>query len=110
MIWDNLLRLENMTEISRAMQLRYILPEKGVMQSYCLYDSIILLINVESVKHLDDYTNYLFSLSNKIKFVFFINGEHYKAVEKIIDIHSNAEIIQKKGSGLISFLSVFLET
>lgn len=107
MIWDNLLRLENMTEISRAMQLRYILPEKGVMQSYCLYDSIILLINVESVKHLDDYTNYLFSLSNKIKFVFFINGEHYKAVEKIIDIHSNAEIIQKKGSGLISFLSVF---
>ena len=28
-------------------------------------------------------------------------------MEKIIDIHSNAEIIQKKGSGLISFLSVF---
>lgn len=110
MIWDNLLRLENMTEISRAMQLRYVLPEKGAMNSYCPYDSIILLVNVENVRHLDDYTNYLYSLTNKIKFIFMIDEKNCKAIDKIIEVHSNSEIVLRKNeSHLIGFLCEFLK-
>lgn len=110
MIWDNLLRLENMTEISRAMQLRYVVPASETIQSYCQYNSIILLINVESIKHFSDYTKFLLALPDEIKFVFMAGDDDKNIINKNMTKHKNMEIIIKKEEWLKHLSSVLTET
>lgn len=57
MVWDNLLRLENMTEISRVMHLNYMLPDE---ESIPLNPEIkcAVFCYVESLKHICNYQRY----------------------------------------------------
>lgn len=58
MVWDNLLRLENMTEISRVMHLNYMLPDQESKEEVLLSESAVFCY-VESAKHIDNYQKYL---------------------------------------------------
>lgn len=66
LVWDNLLRLENMTEINRAMQLNYMLPEKECLQEECPYQKVGIYVVLDSTKHVDDYMNYLQEIPDEI--------------------------------------------
>lgn len=55
MIWDNLLRLENMAEISRAMQLNYMLPQEECERNYLTEHKCAIVIYIESEKHIIEY-------------------------------------------------------
>ena len=59
LIWDNLLRLENMTEICRAMQLNYMLPESECQKEYVAEHKVAIIIYVQSAKHMIEYEKYL---------------------------------------------------
>lgn len=54
-IWDNLLRLENMTEIARAMQLNYMLSQEDLLNGFFPEQRIALYILVNSEKYLSEY-------------------------------------------------------
>lgn len=58
LIWDNILRLENLTEISKVMHFNYVLPTYGV---YCseMEKRTAVFIFLESIKHKHLYKNYL---------------------------------------------------
>lgn len=95
LVWDNLLRLENMTEISRAMQLNYMLPEKEILQQYCPYKDVAIVIFVHSVKHLDDYEEYFKAIPNEVDTFFICENEMIKNgyLQNIVEKRNNFTLI-----------------
>lgn len=65
LIWDNILRLENLTEISRVMHFNYVLPTYA---AYCseAEKKVAVFIFVESIKHKHLYKNYLASIPEEM--------------------------------------------
>lgn len=65
MVWDNLLRLENMTEISRAMHLNYMLPnEESVAMKTGLKCAVFCY--VQSISHICNYQEYFEELPKEV--------------------------------------------
>lgn len=95
LIWDNLLRLENMTEISRAMHLNYMLPEKEKLQRYCPYKKIAIYVFVHSTKHIDDYLNYLYAIPSEVATYFLCKGSDFdvQSLQKSIGERDNFIIL-----------------
>lgn len=89
LIWDNLLRLENMTEISRAMQLNYILPEKEILQQYCPFNKIAVFVVEYSDKFKSVYDAQLNEVLSGID-CYRINGNTESSYGKLL-----ADIIYK---------------
>jgi len=71
MIWDNLLRLENMTEISKAMHLNYMLPHDAKYIS-SIDEKVCVFIYAESTKHADRYVKYINAIPDDV--VLYIAG------------------------------------
>ncbi|MEG0961858.1 MAG: rhamnan synthesis F family protein [Lachnospiraceae bacterium] len=57
MIWDNILRLENLTEISRVMHLNYILPTYAAVEEPKKQVAIFIILG--SIKFCEEYKKYL---------------------------------------------------
>ncbi len=67
MVWDNLLRLENMTEISQVMHLNYMLPNEESREDVSLSNSAVFCY-VESMQHADGYARYLKEIPDEVDF------------------------------------------
>ena len=79
-IWDNLLRLENMSEISRAMQLKYMISEEKCVKEYAHEYKVAVIVLVKSAKHAIEYSNCLSQLDECISCI--MVGKE-KEIEKI---------------------------
>lgn len=66
LIWDNLLRLENMTEISRAMQLNYMLSAGECTKEYVTEHKIAIIIYVQSAKHIVEFEKCLAEIDDNV--------------------------------------------
>ena len=74
LIWQNLLRLENMTEMSRAMQLQYILQDEcGQMKEFD--KKVCAVVHVSNVKHMGIYLSMLKNIADKGTLCVFCNSE-----------------------------------
>lgn len=77
MIWDNLLRLENITEIARVMHFNYMLPAD---EKYDLKGSgkPAVFVYLENTKHYDRYREYIDNISN-------VNDLYFVGTKEILD-------------------------
>ena len=57
LIWDNILRLENLTEISRVMHFNYILPTYASCQERIDGKTAVFVL-IESIRHKNNYRRY----------------------------------------------------
>ena len=69
-IWDNLLRLENMSEISRAMQLKYMLSDEECEREHIKEHKIAVVVYVQSAKNAIEYESCLSQIDEQISCVF----------------------------------------
>ncbi len=80
MIWDNLLRLENMSEIARAMQFNYMLP---VNESFEVNvgKKLAIFVYVEKAKRAELYLKYLRDLQQNVDIFFLGKEEELASIE-----------------------------
>lgn len=69
MIWDNILRLENMSEVSKVMQLNYCNATDMAYTERKLED-LTVAVWVKSVENIEFYHNFLSQLSDEYRLVF----------------------------------------
>ncbi len=81
MIWDNLLRLENMTEISRAMHLNYMLPSSEAYESDGDTKTIVC-VYVESSGHYERYARYLDNVCDDIELYLIGTDDELETIQK----------------------------
>ncbi len=79
MVWDNLLRLENMTEISKAMHLNFMIPANEAYET-CGEQSVSVSVYVESAKHYERYIKYLNQIPQSMELYLIGTDEKLSAI------------------------------
>lgn len=83
MIWDNILRLENMTEVSKVMQLNYCNSSQLCYGEECV-DDVNISIWVKSIECIEFYKRYLKSLSPEHRVTLYGEGNNLDAVCELL--------------------------
>lgn len=84
MIWDNLLRLENMSEISKAMQLNYVLSQYECNElDEDKAQSVAVTVYVQSAMHIQEYLGALESIPKMVTCYIFADKEVLESLKKI---------------------------
>lgn len=81
MVWDNLLRLENMSCIARAMQLQYVIPENVIVERK-IHKSICIVLYIESLRWIKTYLPKLLDLKDISDFVVLTKRERINEVRE----------------------------
>ncbi len=87
--WDNLTRLENMTEISKAMQLNYMHPADVRYVDSTKYKTAVF-IYVESTKHFERYIDHINAVPDETDLYFI--GTCEQSVHCVQRVHNNIQI------------------
>lgn len=94
MIWDNILRLENMTEVSKAMHLSYFLPEEIAFEEQDI-DDVYVAIWVKDAKKLAFYEEHLLAMPKSCRIGLFGAGEEVALVKGYVQECKELQIIDR---------------
>lgn len=83
MIWDNILRLENMTDISKAMHLNYCLPDEAVFKEQELTD-VFIAVWVKNADNLEFYRQHIEDMPKSCPTALFGAGEEIEKVKELL--------------------------
>ena len=91
LIWDNILRLENLTEISRVMHFNYVVPTYASYREKIEKKAAVFIL-VESILHRSLYKKYLEAIPNELDVYLLGNKEECIQIQK--EYFSNRESIE----------------
>jgi len=105
LIWDNLLRLENIYSVYKAMNLNYILPEDVAFEEDFTYNAAIC-IWVKSTESLAFYEEYLKEIGSEIKITLYGDKNSTDEVIKLLNENNNIYAINEEISSYQEFITL----
>ena len=102
MIWDNILRLENMSEVSKVMQLNYC-NSSAVCYGEEGFNDVNISIWVKSIECIEFYKKFLESFNSNQRITLYGEDQYIKSVSELISTF-NVKKITSKISNISDFL------
>lgn len=108
-IWDNILRLESISDVHRDMHFNYILPEYGTVFEKAQSEKTAIFLGLESGKRLNWYKRFLKTVPSWFQVYLLGNDDNLMSkVEKIINENKAVEIVRVR-CNVVDYLE-FLRT